>query len=266
MKIIDFHTHAFPDALAEKAMAHLQAGCPDAKAFLDGKLSSLVASMDRCGIQTSVLCSIATKPTQFEPIFKWSQAIRSDRIEPFPSVHPADPAAREKVFQIAEAGFKGIKMHPYYQDFVIDDSSLNSLYKAICDTKLWLTLHTGYDIAFERVEKASPRQIRTLLDRFPDLKLITTHFGGWEQWNEVEELLIGQPIYMETSWSIEFLGPQRVTDFLNAHPSDYLLFGSDSPWTDQAATIESYKRLHVPAGILQKYFYSNAEKLLRKSV
>lgn len=266
MKIIDFHTHAFPDALAEKAMAHLQAGCPDAKAFLDGKLSSLLASMDRAGIETSVICSIATKPGQFDPILKWSKEIRKDRIEPFPSIHPADPAAVEKVHLIADAGFKGIKMHPYYQQFDIDNPALYPIYKAICDRGLLLTLHTGFDIAFERVEKASPRQIRTVLDRFPALKLITTHFGGWEQWDQVKELLIGRPIYMETSWSIEFMGAGRVTEFMNSHPADYLLFGSDSPWTDQQVTIQAYQGLDVPAETLAGYFYKNAAKLLSKSV
>ncbi len=262
MKIIDFHTHAFPDALAERAMSALQAGCPEAQAFLDGKLSSLIASMDRAGIETSVICNIATKPAQFDPIFKWCQAIRSERIEPFPSVHPAAPEAGEKVHQVAEAGFKGIKIHPYYQDFDLDDPALSPFYKAVCDAGLWLTSHTGYDIAFERVEKASPRQIRTLLDRFPSLKFVATHFGGWEQWDQVEELLIGHPIYMETSWSMEFLGTERVTRFFNSHSSEYLLFGTDSPWTDQQATAQSYKQLPVSSDRLRNFFYANACKLL----
>lgn len=262
MRIIDFHTHAFPDAIAGRAMRQLTTECPEAKAFLDGKLSSLVASMDRCGIEKSILCSIATKPAQFEPIFNWSKAIKSDRIEPFPSVHPADPQAADRVYRIAEAGFKGIKMHPYYQDFSIDNPDLNPLYKAICETKLLLTLHTGFDIAFERVDKASPRQIRTVLERFSELRLITTHFGGWEQWDQVEELLIGHPIYMETSWSVEFMGRQRVIDLMNAHLPEYLLFGTDSPWTDQAETIATYQQLPIPAERLELFFYGNAARLL----
>lgn len=262
MRIIDAHTHAFPEAVAERAIRQLTTECPEAKAFLDGKLSSLVASMDRCGIEKSILCSIATKPNQFEPILKWSREIRSARIEPFPSVHPADPQAADKVYQIAEAGFKGIKMHPYYQDFSIDNADLNPLYKAICDTKLWLTLHTGFDIAFERVEKASPRQVRWLLERFSDLRLITTHLGGWEQWDQVEELLLGHPIYMESSWSMEFLGAGRAAEFLNRHPADYILFGTDSPWTDQKTTIEAYQTLDVPRERLEKFFRLNALKLL----
>ena len=71
--------------------------------------------MDRSGIDQSVLCSIATRPEQFFPILEWSKAIRSDRIIPFPSLHPADPQLLEHLQVIHDEGFKGVKMHPYYQ-------------------------------------------------------------------------------------------------------------------------------------------------------
>ena len=83
--IIDFHTHAFPDALAHRAVAQLLSEAGEVRSFLDGKVSSLIASMDANGIEASVLCSIATKPSQFEPIFRWSQQIASDRIIPLAS-------------------------------------------------------------------------------------------------------------------------------------------------------------------------------------
>ena len=88
--IIDFHAHAFPDALAERAIAHLEKE-GNARAFLDGRLSSLLASMDSAGIGRAVVCSIATKPDQFAPILNWSRQIASARIVPLPSVHPKGP-------------------------------------------------------------------------------------------------------------------------------------------------------------------------------
>ncbi|MHC5086882.1 MAG: amidohydrolase family protein, partial [Planctomycetota bacterium] len=84
-RIIDFHTHAFPDALAERAMEQLLSETDAVRSFLDGKLSSLITSMDANRIEISVLCSIATKPSPFEPIFQWSQQIASDRIIPLAS-------------------------------------------------------------------------------------------------------------------------------------------------------------------------------------
>ena len=141
--IIDFHTHAFPDALAERAMRQLLSETDSVTAYLDGKLSSLLASMDANGIERSVLCSIATKPSQFEPIFQWSRAIQSERIIPLASVHPDDPAGPEHVRQIAAAGLAGIKMHPYYQDFDMDDAKLDPLYEAVQAEGLLLTMQYG---------------------------------------------------------------------------------------------------------------------------
>lgn len=262
-QIIDFHTHAFPEALAERAMRQLVSEAEGVVAWLDGRLSSLLASMDDNNIETSVLCSIATRPEQFEPIFKWSREIASERIVPLPSVHPDDPRAVERIGRIAEAGFKGVKMHPYYQDFCVDDPALDPLYKAMCDHNLMLTLHTGFDIAFERVEKASPRQISTVLDRFAQLRLITTHMGGWQQWDQVERYLIGRPVYMETSWSLEYLDAEQARRMLQNHPRRFILFGTDSPWTDQAASIRAVEKLNLSESLLEHLFYTNARALLK---
>ncbi len=261
-RIIDFHTHAFPDALAERAITQLLSETDEVRSFLDGKLSSLIASMDANGVETSVVCSIATKPSQFEPIFRWSQEIASDRIIPLASVHPQDPAAVEHIHQIAQSGLKGVKMHPYYQDFYLDDPNLYPLFEAIQAEGLLLTMHTGYDFAFERIDRASPKQISDVVQRFPEMKLVATHLGAWQQWDDVERYLLGEPIYMETSFSVEYLGPERVRRMLLSHPPEYILFGTDSPWTDQGATISSHKNIDLPEEIQKKYFFENSSQIL----
>lgn len=261
-RIIDFHTHAFPDALADRAMAQLLSECDGVQAYLDGRLSSLLASMDRAGIETAALCCIATKPSQYDPILSWCREIRSERIIPFPSVHPRDPEAVRRIEEIRSLDFKGIKLHPYYQDFAIDDPGLDDFYKALCDSDLLLTLHTGFDIAFERVEKASPEQILRVLDRFEDLRLITTHLGGWFQWDKVEKCLIGRPIYLETSMTFDYLGPEQMKRLMERHDPDYLLFGTDSPWDDQSKAVQDVSNLLESRELKEKLFSGNARRLL----
>jgi len=261
--IIDFHTHAFPDALAERAMSFLCTETDQVTAYLDGKLSSLLESMDAAGIEKSVLCSIATKPGQFEPIFEWSKQIQSERIVPLASIHPDDPAPAERVQQVASAGLAGIKMHPYYQNFDINDPKLDSLYEALQAEGLLVTLHTGFDFAYEWIDRCGPQRISDVLTKFPDLKLITTHLGGWEQWDAVEELLTGKPIYMETSFSAQYLERQRLRRMILAHPPEYVLFGTDSPWTDQKQEIEAIQKLDLGDNLLEKIFYKNAQQLLK---
>jgi len=261
-RIIDIHTHAFPDSLADRAMAQLHSEC-DVKSYLDGRVGSLLRSMDEAGIEIAVLCSIATRPTQFKPILEWSSQIRSKRIIPFPSVHPDDSALPDKIKEIADRGFIGVKIHPYYQNMVIDDSRNDLLYKSIIENDLILVLHTGYDIAFPREEKASPRQVLNVLERFSELKLVTTHMGGWFQWDEVNHYLLGKPIYIETSVSFDYLGPQRMAQMLEKHDPDYLLFGTDSPWDDQKKAIFNIENLISNESIKHKLFYENAAKLLK---
>ncbi|WP_319587186.1 hypothetical protein [uncultured Desulfobulbus sp.] len=111
---IDIHTHAFPDPIAKVAIPSLEKE-GGIKAYLDGTVAGLLASMDRAGIEQSVLCSIATRPEQFAPILEWSKEIRSERIVPFPSLHPNDPLLLEHLQTVHDEGFKGIKMHSYYQ-------------------------------------------------------------------------------------------------------------------------------------------------------
>jgi predicted TIM-barrel fold metal-dependent hydrolase len=268
-KIIDFHTHAFPDTLADKAMAQLHSelhcelyGVKDLTAYLDGRVGSLLASMDRAGIDASVLCCIATRPSQFEQILSWCKQIRSDRIIPLPSVHPDDTQVVEKIDRIATEGFKGLKFHPYYQDFDLDSPQMDPIYEAISQNNMLVVMHTGYDIAFERIDRAGPKRVLNVIARFPQLKLITTHMGAWYDWDEVERQLLGKPIYMDISVSRQFLDEHRFRKLLLNHPSDYILFGSDSPWADQHSEIQAIGRLDLPEKFMKKLFYENAMKLL----
>jgi len=259
--IIDFHAHAFPDALAARAISRLEHG-GEMKAFLDGRVSSLLGSMDSAGIGVSVICSIATKPEQFEPILSWSKAIASPRIVPLLSIHPGGPDPVGQARRVAEAGFAGIKLHPYYQDFDLDDEALFPLYRALDELGLLVVCHTGFDFAFPRVRKAEPTRILNVLDRVPSLKLITSHMGAWEDWDEVEKHLIGKPITMDISLSLDLLGRERARAMLLAHPMDRVHFGTDSPWGSQSQTLQALRALDLGEEREQAILWKNARALL----
>jgi uncharacterized protein len=258
---IDFHTHAFPDDLSERVIKMLEdEGGVNAR--LDGKISSLLASMDACGIEKSVICNIATKPSQFDPILKWCKEIRTERIIPFPSLHPYDPEFREKIDAIKREGFKGIKFHPYYQNFTVDEEKLFPIYERICDNNLILVMHTGFDFAFPRTKIADPEKINGIIEKFPSIKLVTTHLGAWQQWEEVERFLLGKRIYMEISFALEYLDVDTARKLISGHPQEYVLFGTDSPWTEQHETISLLKRLQLGEEKERLIFRENAVNLL----
>lgn len=260
--ITDIHTHAFPDAMAERAIRTLQGETDKAVARLDGRVSSLLDSMDKAGIDRAVICSIATKPSQFEKILEWSKQIRSRRIIPFPSVHPADPEAPARIRQIAAAGLKGVKLHPYYQTFEIDAPLMHPLYEEIRALGLILLCHTGFDIAFPRDRIADPRRIARVLEAFPGLKFVASHLLSWDDWDEVERHLLGKPVYTDFSMTIEFAGEARTRSLLLRHPREYVLFGTDSPWQDQSEEMARFRAFKLGADWEQAVLQDNARRLL----
>ncbi len=259
--IIDIHTHAFPDQVARIAIPALERE-GKIKAYLDGTVEALIGSMDRSGVDKSVICTIATRPEQVVPILDWCREIRTERIIPFPSLHPRDPFLREHLQQVADEGFKGVKMHPYYQDYFLDDYALFPLYERMAELGLVLVIHAGYDIAFPRVRRADPQRIVDVCHMFPQLKMIATHLGGWDEWEDVRALLTGEPIYMEISFALDFLDQIRLRDIILNHPPEYLLFGTDSPWSDQATTLKMLAKLGLSETLFEAMVSGNARRLL----
>ena len=244
MTIIDFHTHAFPDSLAERAIKGLEDEIGGTwKAKLDGTISSLIASMDAAGIDQSVVCPIATKPDQFDGILRWCLSIRSDRIIPLASVHPAAANVARQVGRVVEAGLAGLKLHPMYQDFDADAPHLDPLYTSAAEAGLPVVLHCGFDIAYPNCEHAHPHRIAAIIRRHPDLTLVATHLGGWKVWDGVRRHLVGRDVWFETSFSLGWMNPDEVMGIISAHGVERVLFGTDSPWADQAEELRLLDRL-----------------------
>ena len=95
MRIIDMHTHAWPDAVAVKAVPALVDAGGGLTAHYDGTVAGLESSMARTGVAVSVVQPVATKPSQVGPINDWVAGQASPRIVPFGAMHPdlEDPAA-----------------------------------------------------------------------------------------------------------------------------------------------------------------------------
>jgi predicted TIM-barrel fold metal-dependent hydrolase len=259
--VIDAHAHAFPDAIAERAIARLETG--NCKARHDGTVSGLLKSMDRAGIDKAILCSIATKPEQFKPILKWSLQIASERVIPLASIHPEDPLMGEHMKAVVESGLKGIKIHPYYQGFDLGGEKALRLLEAAEAEQLLVVSHTGFDMAFPRDRIADPDRILAVCRRFPALRFVATHFGAWEDWGEVSAKLVGEPITMEMSLALESLSRDEARRMIRAHSSDRLLFGTDSPWSEAAESLRVLRALELPSDLLRKVEWENAVRIFR---
>lgn len=262
MSAIDMHTHAFPDDLAERAIARLEAECPW-KAVGPGTVDGLIESMDAADVDVSVVCAIATKPDQAKGILKWCRDVRSDRIEPFPSVHPGTKNAAKWIRRIAKEDFAGIKVHPMYQATAADAPEMDELYGPAAENGLLVALHCGLDIAFPPDDdRASPQRLHRVIDRFPELRMLCTHMGGWRSWDAVEQHLLGTPVYFETSFSLDQLGTERAARMIRTQGVERVLYGSDWPWNTQNAEINLVRGVGLSEKETRMILWSNAARLL----
>ena len=262
-QVLDVHAHAFPDDVAARAVAKLEAACP-IRTVAEATVSSLLRSMDAAGVTRSVVCAIATKPDQAEGILSWCDAIRSDRVVPFPSVHPATPYVERWIERIVAEGFRGIKLHAMYQEFVVDDPSMDRIYAAAEDLGLAIEFHAGRDFGFPPDDdRASPARMVHLAERYGGLRMICSHMGGWRMWDESESRLIGKAdVYVETSFSLDELGADRAMDMIRRHGVDRVLFGTDWPWARQDESIDQLSRLPLDDVERERILWGNATELL----
>lgn len=164
--------------------------------------------------------------------------------------------------QIAAAGFLGVKLHPEYQSFHIDDPALDVLYRALEKAGLIVLFHAGHDIGYPDSDRAAPRRVLAVHRAFPDLKIVASHLGGFRRWEEVAALLLGSGVWLDTSYTIGRIPAGLLREILLGHRPDRLLFGTDSPWAEQAGEIANIRALGLPAELTGLILGGTARRLL----
>lgn len=260
--IIDFHTHCFPDGLAHRAITTLEKEI-GLKSSFDGTSSGLSMSARSAGIDKSVIMPIATKPQQTVKINRWAAEIDDPNLISFGTIHPDFAGFRAEIDWLAAHGFRGIKLHPESQAFNVDDQRYFALYEAVFAAGLGILFHAGVDIAFKEPWHCLPDQLARVLDAFPGGVIIAVHMGGYRFWDEVDQHLLGRDIYLETSFSFRQLGSDRMVKMIRRHGIDKILFGSDTPWTNQTVELEKIQSLDLTGAEMKAILGGNAQRLLR---
>jgi predicted TIM-barrel fold metal-dependent hydrolase len=262
--IIDIHTHTFPDELAARAVAALSARAK-IQPHADGTCAGLCASMRRAGIDYAVTMPVATKPSQVRAIN--AAAVEISRQYPtlinFGALHPAQDDWAEEVERLAGDGIPGVKFHPDYQDFFVDEERMLPLYRALAAHGLIVLFHAGVDIGLPPPVHCPPDRLARVLDAVPELPIIAAHMGGYYCWEAVEQYLLGRDVYLDTSYSLADLGAERMARLIRTHGAQRILFGTDSPWTGQAAEIAGIRHLGLTIEEQQAILGENAARLLK---
>ncbi len=275
--VIDFHTHVYPDKIAARTLAAL-CDAADVSANTDGTLMGLLDSMARSGIDRSVVLPVATRAGQFDSITRFARFINENypSLTSFGAIHPDDVSREQKLQSLKDSGFLGVKLHPDYQQTMIDDERYIDIICTCQRLGLVVLTHAGKDPAYSIVH-CPPDRGRRMLDEvyrrtgFIDPFFVFAHLGGNRQQQEVERYLVGQNCYIDISCAFQSIGhfsnssDEDVVRIIRAHGAEHILFATDSPWNDQKVYLDHFCALSALSDIEKEMILChNAEALLNR--
>ncbi|MDR1777002.1 MAG: amidohydrolase family protein [Desulfovibrio sp.] len=241
----DIHTHAFHPKIAAKAVASLNRvygiTCTG-----DGIVDSLLAREKQAGIDRCVVLCAATAPAQVIPANNYAIELlrKHPEVLPFGSIHPACDDWEEELERLARAGICGIKLHPDFQGFWLNDPRLDPIFEH-CRGRFVFEIHIGADTPPEQ-NPSCPYKLASILKKFPDITVIVGHLGGYLMWEHALRLFASgayQNLWFDTSSVSPFASPELLRLLLTSYDRDRLLFGTDWPLFDPVDEVERLTRL-----------------------
>lgn len=259
--VIDSHLHLFPDTLAYRAVTVLSENS-GLIAYTDGTTTDTLKKLDVNGVDKAVVLNIAKKPNQDKKVNDFAIAANCERLIHFGSVNPYSDGVEEELERLVRHGIKGIKLHPEYQQFRVDDPIADKVYNKCTELGMIVAFHAGWDIAYPTGENAHPRYLAGMLDKHPNMKVQLAHFGGMLKWEEAEKYVIGRDCYIDISMCGSFLNPEQARRMIDNHGIERMLFGTDCPWENWEVMYEFVDKLGLNEVEKEKLMHANAEKML----
>lgn len=260
--LIDFHTHAFPESIAQKAIESLSYTSGGLVSQTEGTVPSLKKEMEKDGVDISVVLSIATNPKQQTNVNNFAKQINDQKsIFAFGSVHPDAENALYELERIKDMGLKGVKLHPEYQKFYVDDEKMKPIYKKISSLGLITVFHSGYDYGYAPPYHCMPDNLLGAL-RWLDTPVIAAHWGGVNCGIEIIKKLCGKEIFFDLSFGYSMMPKAIAQEIIDKHTPDRLVFASDMPWHRPSWEKRLIEALDISQQDKEKIYYKNAKKLL----
>ncbi len=261
--IIDFHTHCFPDKIAEKTIEILRLRSGITRPFHGGTVRNLLDLQNAEGVDYSVVLNIATNPRQQTNVNNFAISLKEvDGIIPFGSVHPDSPDALEELERLKANGIKGVKLHPDYQGFFADDKKMFPIYEKIAELGMITLFHCGFDIGYPEPVHCTAQALASVLPVFGGAPVVAAHFGGIWSLPETRKHLAGKNVYLDTAYGYGTITPRYAKEIIDIHGVDKILFGSDAPWNSPSQDIELIKCFGLTDDEEKAVLGENARKLL----
>lgn len=261
--LIDFHTHCFPDKISKRAVEKLSFVSGGLKYHNDATVSGLKESMEKEGVDISVVLNIATNGHQMKSVNDFAyETNKMSGMFAFGSVFPYADDVFDELERIKDMGLSGVKLHPDYQGFFVDDEMMKPIYKKISDLNLICVFHAGFDYGFSSPFHCMPKNMLNALKWF-DSPVVAAHWGGLDCGEDVIKLLCGRDIYFDTSFGYGHLPRSIAEKIIDKHGTDKMLFATDSPWSRASDELRLLNTLGLSDYEMSEICFENAKKLLK---
>lgn len=259
--VIDMHCHVYPEKIAVRAAESIGAFY-DVKMCHPGSVPELIACMDQGGIDRALIHSVALSPARVGTINDFiAGQVREhpDRLTGFCTLHPdmTENEAADELERALGLGLLGVKLHNDMQRIALDDPRMDKIY-AVCQDHCPLLLHMGD----YRYHYDNPSQLPGVLRRFPRLRVIGAHMGGYTEWDEAREYLQHENVLVDCSSSHFRLGDEGLRSAIRFFGADRVMFGTDFPMWDPGTELGLIRGLGLTETELDKVLHRNAEKYL----
>lgn len=247
----------------------------------DGTVDSLKRLMEECSIDKCV--AFATFPDRFRDsgIYmgqnRWlSEQIKNDSsLIGFGTVDFEKDNLKSQVDEIADYGFKGIKLHPQAQGFGIDSQRAFEVYERAQELGLFITFHSG--VHWNRLRESRVTLFDEVAYNFPQLRFSMEHIGGYSFFNEALAVMVNnsrgivQPrifagwtsIFDESEMSAWSLTDKQLEVLIYQTGEDNQIFGLDFPFKKAdyiKKSIERINRMNISRQAKDKILGLNLER------
>ena len=259
MKIIDFHTHIYPDKIAGRAAGSIADFYQLDGDGLLGSVDTLLRLEKEAGVEKSVMLPVAMKPAQAHHVneFAFRTAQEHSNLIAFGTVHAGMEDLCQEGEYLIRSGYHGVKIHPDMQHFAIDDLRLYPFYDLI-QGKLPILFHMGDS----RYNYSNPVKLGIILKQFPRLTCVAAHLGGLGMYDIAYDNLYESGCCLDISSVIRLSPGEEIVKWIRAYGAERMLFGTDFPLWNPVHEVKTFQSLGLTDRELEQIGYKTAQRLL----
>lgn len=260
-KLIDFHTHIFPEKLydAIKGWFTKNVGW---NFYFKGSSDDILNFLENSDkIERYVCFGYAHKPNISENLNEFYLNIKRKfkKAIPLGCFHQDDDDLQSILKKALSKGLYGFKLHCQVQNISPDDERLYKAYETIIESNGFIIFHAGTG-PFPN-EFVGYKRFKKVLEKFPQLKCVVAHLGCFEE-AFLEASLFHENLYLDTSYTF-IANPTNIMTApieLVKKASHKIFFGSDFPGICHSydMSIDAIARLPLNDEEKRNIFYKNA--------